>query len=85
MLEKADRLIYDGRGELAVIVQYAYTLAAARVQPVIRGALTRLKIPGVRREVLSIVSSVCAGRVVFDSLRRILLAPPDFRWMRHTI
>lgn len=55
-LEEADRRIADERGELAVIVQHAYTLAALRLQPVIRGALARIKIPDKLREELSTVS-----------------------------
>lgn len=56
MLGDVDRLINDNRGELAVIVQHAYTLAALRAQPLIRGALARLKARGTRQEVLSYVS-----------------------------
>lgn len=53
MLEEVDRRIFDDRGELAVIVQHAYHLAALRAQPVIRGALARLKIPDRRKDTLS--------------------------------
>lgn len=56
MLEEVDSRIFDDRGDLAVVVQHAYHLAALRVQPAIRGALARLKLPARRQEAVSHVS-----------------------------
>lgn len=61
MLEELDRCIFDDRGELAVIVQHAYHLAALHAQPAIRGALTRLKLPTRRQETLSHVGVLHEG------------------------
>eukprot|EP00903_Cladosiphon_okamuranus_P009171 g8759.t1 len=53
VLEENARQISDRRGELAVIVQHVYTLAASRLQPFLRGALARRRLPGVHWETMS--------------------------------
>lgn len=64
MLEKMDHRIYNDRGELAVIVQHAYSLAALRIQPAVRGALARLELPDRRWELISYVSVLEIWRVL---------------------
>lgn len=59
VLEENARQISDHRGELAAIVQYVYSLAASRVQPFLRGALARRRLPNVHWEMLSYVSVNC--------------------------
>lgn len=56
LLEDIDLYISHARGELAVIVQHAYSLAVPHAQRVIRGALERRKAPDRRWEVLNYVS-----------------------------
>lgn len=57
VLEECTRHISDHRGKLAAIVQYVYSLAASRLQPFLRGALARRRLPDVHWEVLSYVSA----------------------------
>ncbi len=56
VLEEASRHISDYRGELAAIVQFVYSLAATRLQPFLRGALARRRLPDAHWEMLSYVS-----------------------------
>lgn len=62
MLEEVDSRIFDDRGDLAVVVQHAYHLAALHAQPAIRGALARLKLPARRQEALSHVGVIARGQ-----------------------
>lgn len=55
MLEESTRKIAGHRGELAAIVQYVYSLAASRLQPFLRGALARCRLPDVHWEMFSYV------------------------------
>lgn len=57
LLEESTHHIADLRGKLSVIVQYVYSLAASRLQPFLRGALVRRRLPDVRSEMLSHVSA----------------------------
>lgn len=55
MLEESTRKSFGHRGELAAIVQYVYSLAASRLQPFLRGALARCRLPDVHWEMFSYV------------------------------
>lgn len=57
VLEENTHRISNHRGKLAAIVQYVYSLAASRLQPFLRGALARRRLPDVHWEVLSDVSA----------------------------
>ncbi|CAM9169018.1 unnamed protein product, partial [Hapterophycus canaliculatus] len=54
------RHIATHRGEVAAIVQYVYSLSASRLQPFIRGALTRRRLPDALREMFS-YAFLCAA------------------------
>ncbi|CAM9587051.1 unnamed protein product, partial [Ectocarpus sp. 12 AP-2014] len=60
MLEESTRKIFGHRGELAAIVQYVYSLAAYRLQPFVRGALARCRLPDVHWEMFS-YAFLCAA------------------------
>lgn len=67
MLEDNVRQISDHRGELAAIVQYVYSLAASRLQPFLRGAIARRRLPDVHWEMMSYVSENCSATLVVIS------------------
>lgn len=70
MLEEVDSCIFDDRGELAVVVQHAYHLAALTAQPALRGALARIKLPARRQEALSHVGVFCTKAGAFSLIGR---------------
>lgn len=72
MLEEVDSCIFDDRGELAVVVQHAYHLAALTAQPALRGALARIKMPARRQEALSHVGVLTQGQARLVELFGIL-------------
>ena len=71
MLEENARQISHHRGELAAIVQYVYSLAASRLQPFLRAALARCRLPGVHWEMMSYVSGNSYRNVCTIILRSI--------------
>ncbi|CAM9554693.1 unnamed protein product [Scytosiphon promiscuus] len=66
--EENDRHISAHRGELAAIVQHVYSLAASRLQPFIRGALTRQRLPDAFREMFS-YATLCAAVEIQRTVR----------------
>ncbi|CAM9092452.1 unnamed protein product, partial [Ectocarpus fasciculatus] len=73
LLEESTRKISGHRGELAAIVQYVYSLAASRLQPFLRGAIARCRLPDVHWEMFSyafLSAAVEIQRVVRGSIAR---------------
>lgn len=69
LLEEISRQISSHRGELAAIVQFVYSLAATRLQPFLRGALARRRLPDAHWEMLSYVSVTSSACGTTPSLR----------------